>query len=549
MKKQGVDNEQANMKVALVSIHRTTRFNPNYYYPLSLYYLKAYANKELADGVEIAIKDYSSEEASNLIIYDLLKDSPDVIGFSCYIWNVQKVLGLTHLLKKLNPALKIVLGGPQVTPIADAVLTENEWVDVIVRGEGEQTFAELLKYYLHDHLKIEEIEGISYRADGKIQSNQSRALIANLDDIPSPFKEGVEGKSYEILIETQRGCPFECGFCSYHKNFKSVRRFPLERVKKDLNYLLRAGVKRLFLADPTFNLDPKRAKEILEYIGSINKSTYINTELRAELLDRETVDLAEKAGVKFLEIGLQTTDPVTLKNIGRETNLNKFENGIKLLKNSNIQYVIQLIIGLPGDDLNTFKNSMDYVLNLAPDKLQVFELQLLPGSAIYDNADQYEMLFHLAPPHHIIQNKTFSYIEIIKAKVLYREAFLIYVRRDYTALANLSDLRPSELLEKWVAWRDARIGISLDDFERTNSLRRLRLFSQFIKELLTQNSSSSLTNIYITVKCDLLVLSIISKYLNQSLRQLFGSGLSGIIRKITHLRGGSGYLDPMGDFP
>jgi radical SAM superfamily enzyme YgiQ (UPF0313 family) len=549
MKKRSADNERIKMKSILVSIYQTTRFNPNYYYPLSLHYLKTYANKELADDITIEIKNYSIEEAPNHIIYDLLEDNPDVIGFSCYIWNIQKILGICHLLKKLNPAVKIVLGGPQVTATADIILTENEWVDVIVRGEGEQTFAELLKYYVTNNLRIEEIKGISYRANGKIQSNQSRPLIEILDDIPSPFNEGIDDKSHEILIETQRGCPFECGFCSYHKNFKSVRCFSLERVKSDLNYLIRSGVKRLYLADPTFNLNQKRAKEILKYISSINKHTVINTELRAELLDRETVDLCEKAGVTFLEIGLQTTDTKTLKNIGRETDIYKFENGIKLLQKSKIQYVIQLIIGLPGDDLISFKNSMDYVLNLAADKLQVFELQLLPGSALHDNADEHGILFHLMPPHLVIQNNTFSYRDIVKAKLLFREAFILYVRRNYAPLANLSDLRPSELIETWVAWRETQIGLSLNDFEKSNSTRRLRLFSRFIKELLLQNSSSTLTNLYITGKCNLLVLLIVFKHFIKVIRLLFGGGLHEAIRRIKNFGRSTGFVDPIENFP
>jgi len=520
MIKLSADNERIKMKAILVSFYRTTDFNPNYYYPLSLHYLKAYANKELADDITISIKDYSVEEDSSHVVYDLLKDSPDLIGFSCYVWNTKEILLISNLLKKLSPAVKIVLGGPQVTYTADSVLTENEWVDVIVRGEGEQTFAELLKYYLNYGPAIEEIKGISHRTNGKIQSNESRPLIKNLDDIPSPFNEGIGDKSHSILIETQRGCPFECAFCDSHKNFKSVRYFSLERVKKDLHYLITSGVKRLFLADSTFNLDGKRAKEILRYIGSINKDTVISTELRAELLDRETVDLLEKAGVDFVEFGLQSTNPITSKNIGRETNFTKFEEGISFLEKSKIQYVIQLIIGLPGDDLSSFKNSMDYVLHLAPTTLQAFELQLLPGTALYENADQHGMLFHVTPPHLVIQTQTFSYSDMMKAKQLSREAFLMYPR-NYAILANLSDLRPSELIEKWVAWRETKIDLSFSDYEKLKGIRRLLLFSRFIQELLLQNNSSAVTNLYITVKCNLLVSLIVFKYFNKVIRRLF----------------------------
>ena len=192
---------------------------------------------------------------------------------------------------------------------------------------------------------------------------------------------------------------------------------------------------------------------------------------------------------------------------------------------------------------------MDYVLNLAPDKLQVFELQLLPGSALHDNAEQYGMLFHLTPPHLVIQNQTFSYSDIVKAKLLYREAFQIYVRRNYTTLSNLTGLRPSELLETWVTWRETQTGIALGDFERSNSMKRLRLFSRFIKDLLLKNSSSPLTNIYIVAKCNLLVLLIVCKYFNKLILLLLRGGLREIIRKIKYFRSSTGFIDPIENFP
>jgi radical SAM superfamily enzyme YgiQ (UPF0313 family) len=531
------------MKSTLVSIYQKTAFNQNYYYPLALHYLKAYANKESGDGITIAVKNYSIDMAPNLIIHDLLKDSPDVIAFSCYIWNTEKILALSDMLKKLNPAVKIVLGGPEVTATADIILTENEWVDVIVLGEGEQTFAELLRYYLNNDLRIEEIKGISYRANGKIQSNQPRPLLENLDDIPSPFNEAIDDPSHYILIETQRGCPFECGFCSYHKNFKCVRHFSLERIKKDLKHLIHSGVKKLYLADPTFNLNRERAKEILRYIGSINKDTIVNTELRAEFLDQETVDLLAKAGVTFLEIGLQSTNPVTLKTIGRTTNFEKFENGINLLKKTKVQYVIQLIIGLPGDDLSTFKNSMDYVLRLAPDKLQVFELQLLPGSALWDNAEQHGIQFYLTPPHVVFQNNTFSFSDMVKAKLLFKEAFLIY-NVNFAMLANIIDLKPSEMIEKWASWRESELGLSLRDFERMNSIRRLLLFSRFIKEFVIQDSYSVFKKVYIRGKCNILAFLVLCKIINRLIRELIGARLDETMKKIKY-RSSTGYVDPI----
>jgi hypothetical protein len=159
------------------------------------------------------------------------------------------------------------------------------------------------------------------------------------------------------------------------------------------------------------------------------------------------------------------------------------------------------------------------------------------------------MLFHLMPPHPVIQNNTFSYRDIVKAKLLFREAFLLYVRRNYAPLANLSNLSPSELIERWVAWRETRTGLSLNDFEKSSGTRRLRLFSRFIKELLLQNSSSTLTNLCITGKCNLLVLLIVYKHLNKVIRLLLGGGLHEAIRRIKNFGRSSGFVDPIENFP
>ncbi|MEW6003060.1 MAG: cobalamin-dependent protein, partial [Nitrospirota bacterium] len=197
-------------------------FNWANHFSLASGYLKAYALKDrfVHDNASMEIIDFDTEILNvQQVVYYLLQNKPDIIGFSCYCWNMNKVLDTARIFKTISPETKIILGGPEVGPVGSKYLKENPFVDVVVKGEGEETFAELLKYYLGEGT-LREIKGICYRANGDVLENPDRPPIEDLGEIPSPYLEGIlVPKDRVTYIETYRGCIFRCHYCFEGKNF------------------------------------------------------------------------------------------------------------------------------------------------------------------------------------------------------------------------------------------------------------------------------------------------------------------------------------------
>src|SRR4030043_2172588 len=272
-------------------------FNWANHFSLALGYLKAYALKDnvIRENVEIEILDFDTEMLIvQQVVYYLSQAKPDIIGFSCYCWNIGKVLDTARIMKTISPQTQIVLGGPEVGPIGSKYLTENNFIDVIVKGEGEVTFAELLKYYLGKG-RLEQIQGISYRANGQVFENPDRPLIEELGEIPSPYLEGILIPRDKVTyIETFRGCIFRCSYCFEGKNFPRPRFFPEDRVKREIEFIMsHPEIKSFHFVDPIFNLKKARLQKIVEMLSSANRSgpELRTVEIIAEFVDEETIDL------------------------------------------------------------------------------------------------------------------------------------------------------------------------------------------------------------------------------------------------------------------
>ena len=388
--------------------------------PLAGMYLKAAALKDpaLVKQVDIAIRYYTTQTENRELLWRILKEKPDLVGFSCYVWNIGKVRQICSLIKQQAPGIKIILGGPEVSPISVKALQENPWADVVARGEGEVTFSELLKCYLPKEKKLAAVQGITFREGDKIVENPNRPLIKNLCEIPSPYlTDAIDlSKAEEAVIELGRGCVFKCHYCFFHKNYPTMRYFSLERIEKELEYISQFDVKRLNLLDATFNLDKKRAIEICKLVYKVFKDKIqIAIEARAELMNKELAEWFSKINADLIEAGLQSANPVALKNINRPTNLNRFKKGIEILQQGNVPTQIDLICGLPGDNFKTFQKSIEYTISLKPDIISVFDLLVLPGTYLYNNPAEFKMQFDPNPPHAVISNYSFSFDEIRKA--------------------------------------------------------------------------------------------------------------------------------------
>jgi radical SAM superfamily enzyme YgiQ (UPF0313 family) len=387
--------------------------------------LKAYAEKDasIIKNAEIQIVDFDAEDhdVRQALCY-LSKERPDVVGFSCYCWNMDKIGELSRLLKKLHPKMQIVLGGPEVGPVPEKSLWDNPAADVVVRGEGEVTFQELLHFYLGKANSLASVKGIAYRRNGKIVCTEERPLIEDLGDIPSPYLNGtLTPRDKVTYIETYRGCPYRCAFCYEGKNFSKLRFFPEDRIKKEIELITsNPTIQSFHVVDSVFNLKKKRLKRLAEIFHSANKSGagLTTVEVMTELLDEEEVQLLRKANVLSVETGPQTVHMDTIKKITRYYKKDEFNRGIKLLLDGGIEVLTDLIIGLPGDNLLKFAASAKAMMQLKPTTIVFSILHVLPGTELYDNGGKFGLLFDDKPPHLVLQNDTFPYEEIDTAVIM-----------------------------------------------------------------------------------------------------------------------------------
>ncbi|MTI68968.1 MAG: DUF4080 domain-containing protein [Firmicutes bacterium] len=385
---------------------------------LSIRYIKEYCN-ELDINVEV--NEYTINQNADFIAGEIFKKDPKVVAFSCYIWNIEKTLYIAKLLKKVKCNIKIVLGGPEVSFNSENILKENPYIDIIVHGEGEKTFKELLWTYKNNK-QIKDIDGIVYREKNKIIKNSPRELIDNLDSIPSPFNGDLkEYKNKIVYYESSRGCPFNCKFC-LSSTIKGVRFFSIDRVKDDLKKLIDAGVKQVKFVDRTFNTNKEFALDIMKFVISKNpKNINFHFEVTAHLIDEEMLDFLKNVpeGLFQFEVGVQTTNEKTIKSIGRTTDFKKLSSVVKRIKGfKNIHQHLDLIAGLPFEDYESFKKSFNDVYNLSPDKLQLGFLKLLKGSELRKREEEYGFEYINNPPYEVIENDFIEYKEILKLKTI-----------------------------------------------------------------------------------------------------------------------------------
>lgn len=380
---------------------------------LSIRYLKSYCNDL---NYDIETLEFTINQRNDYITSLIFRKNPDIVAFSCYIWNIEDILNISERLKLINPNIKILLGGPEVSYDGEELLKKHKFIDFIIFGEGEETFREFLTKFN----KLNEIKGLIYRSNDKVIKNEPRPLILNLDKIPSPFTSNNEDfKDKIVYYESSRGCPFNCQFCLSSTN-KGVRFFSVERVKDDLLKLISLNVKQVKFVDRTFNANKNYAKEIMRYIIELNpKNTNFHFEVTAHLIDDDMLDFLRnvKEGLFQFEIGVQSTNEKTLISINRKTDFNKLSYVVKKIKSfKNIHQHLDLIAGLPYEDYKSFANSFDNVYNLRPEKIQLGFLKLLKGSRLRIDKEKYGFKFINKPPYEVLENNYISYEEMLKLK-------------------------------------------------------------------------------------------------------------------------------------
>lgn len=375
-------------------------------------YLKAFTKDLDFQG---DIKEFSINDRVENILEGIIEEKPDVVAFSCYIWNMEFVNRLAELIKLVDPNIEILYGGPEVSYEGKEFLENHEGEYVIV-GEGEKTFREFVLYKLGEG-KIEDIKGLNYKRDGKVFENPKRPeMDMNELVFPYTYEEDINNKI--VYYEASRGCPFKCKYC-LSSVMHGVRFLDVERVKKELKYFMERGLKLVKFVDRTFNCNREYTVELLKYLSEQDTETRFHFEVAADLLTEEQIEILnnDPKGRFQLEVGVQTTNNEVLHNINRYiTYENIKEKVLKVAAGKNVMQHLDLIAGLPGEDLESFKKSFNDVHAIRPDEIQLGFLKLLKGSSMREEAEKWGIVYSPYAPYEIIRSKDISYEELLLLK-------------------------------------------------------------------------------------------------------------------------------------
>ena len=385
---------------------------------LAVYSLRAYAEKYKE---QISIAEYTINQQVDEILRDLYKKKADILCFSCYIWNRAYVEELACEIKKVLPNVIMWFGGPEVSYDAEGVLQRIPEATGVMMGEGEETFLELMQHYHEGEKELSKIAGIAYRSEeGQIVKNEWRPVM-NMSDIPFVYHDMKDFEHKIIYYESSRGCPFSCSYCLSSVD-KCLRFRDLELVKKELQFFIDHEVPQVKFVDRTFNCKHKHAVEIWTYLMEHDKGiTNFHFEVSADLLNEEELELISKMrpGLIQLEIGVQSTNEKTIREIRRTMKFSEVARIVRRIKqNKNVHQHLDLIAGLPYEDLESFKKSFNDVYELQPEQLQLGFLKVLKGSYMDEQKEAYELVHKGQPPYEVYQTKWLSYEDLLQLKMV-----------------------------------------------------------------------------------------------------------------------------------
>ena len=422
-----------------------TAINAKYIHSnLAVYSLRAYAaGKCDRYKEEIGIAEYTINQPLDQILMDLYKRKPEVLCFSCYLWNIEYVEQLITELGKIMPQTDIWLGGPEVSYHASHMLEQFPQVYGIMRGEGEETFLELTEFYHNNSGKsleqcekvqrLKEIVGITFRDGEEIIETADRSVM-DLSKVPFVYEDLDVFKNKIIYYESSRGCPFSCSYCLSSID-KCLRFRDLELVKKELQFFIDHEIPQVKFVDRTFNCKHSHSMEIWSYIKEHDKGkTNFHFEVAADLLNEEELNLIStmRPGLIQLEIGVQSTNEQTIKEIHRTMKFSQVTEVVNRVHAAkNIHQHLDLIAGLPFEDYNSFHKSFCDVYALKPEQLQLGFLKVLKGSYMEEKTKDYELLYQNRPPYEVLSTKWLPYSDVIRLKGLEEMVEVYYNSRQF----------------------------------------------------------------------------------------------------------------------
>ena len=480
---------------------------------LAVYCLKSYAASK---GYGVELVEYTINQQPGEVLRDLYEKKADVVAFSCYIWNMEFVKAVLKDYKKICPQSELWLGGPEVSYRAEALLGEMPEVRGIMTGEGEETFAKLCATYENQSVEmagskkmppnygfLSDIPGIVVRGtDGEIFVTGPAAAL-DFSRLPFPYGDGSvtvdkhiqngealwnttmsDFDNRIIYYESSRGCPFSCAYCLSSLD-KKVRFRDMELVKRELRFFLDKQVPQVKFIDRTFNINNARTMELLAFIKeNDNGITNFHFEVAAELLTEEQIDILNslRPGLVQLEIGVQSTNQETLSAVNRRTRLGELREKVAAVrKNNNVHIHLDLIAGLPKEDLDSFKNSFNEVYRMNPHQLQLGFLKVLSGAPMEQMATENEIAYQSAPPYEVLSTKWLSYADIILLKkveelveVYYNSGQFVY---SMMYLQHFFET-PFELFEELAAFYEKNCFVGM----KLSRNRRYEILLEFVEQ-------------------------------------------------------------------
>ena len=367
----------------------------------------------------LVLKEYTINHVPDQILQGIYREQPDVLCISCYIWNITVVETLICEFHKLLPEVPIWLGGPEVSFESEAFLTTHPEVTGIMRGEGEDTFAALARYYVYGSPEyLEDIPGLIFRQGGQLRET-GESLLLPLDHIPFCYDNTDDLAHRIVYYESSRGCPFRCSYCLSSLE-KTLRFRSLDLVKEELSFFVEQEIPQVKFVDRTFNCDHEHAMAIWHHIRSIDRGkTNFHFEVSADLFREDELTLLStfRPGLIQLEIGVQSTNPATISEIHRQMDLPRLKKVVTRIRTwHNIHMHLDLIAGLPYEDYDTFARSFDEIFALAPSQLQLGFLKVLKGSYMYEHAGEYGILRHETAPYEVLSTKWLSFDDVLRIK-------------------------------------------------------------------------------------------------------------------------------------
>ncbi|QQO10726.1 B12-binding domain-containing radical SAM protein [Breznakiella homolactica] len=402
-------------------------------------------------GFSVILEESILSEAPGALAEKIIRHKPDAVGFSLYLWNRSSAVKTASLIRASLRDVFLFAGGPEVTALPGGLSAAGGGpFDCLVQGEGENAAVRLFG---------DTLSGTAYEPLIRGETLGPEELGA----LPSPWLDRTLDISRYTgaLWELARGCPYGCTYCYESKGEKAVRYFPEERLREELRLFGRSGVPSVFVLDPTFNTDKKRAVRLLDAILKEAPAPHWHFEVRAELLTREQAQRFAALGAS-LQIGLQSADPRVCAGLGRSLNRDVFQSRIGLLHEAGVSFGLDLIYGLPGDTLAGYRKSIDFALSLYPDNLDMFRLSVLPGTVLRDQAAGAGLVFSAEAPYGVISAPGFPAPDVARAEALSRAADIFYNRGRAVAWFNQVlyplGMKPSRFLEGFSGFLEARNG-------------------------------------------------------------------------------------------